>query len=198
MKKLTKIMVASLLTLTVATGCGTTEKTAQNDEHAGHDHPATNNGGSGSTGHPAGAQAEAYKTLKVGESVKLTTIGDLQEATANKTSLPAFLMNKNAKMKDSYKAAVENVDILQYIPCYCGCGEHAGHMSNAECFVRDVRPDGVVVWDDHGTRCDTCMNIALKAAEMKEEGKTVKEIRTYIDEKYKKGYAKPTPTPMPS
>jgi Protein of unknown function with PCYCGC motif len=37
----------------------------------------------------------------------------------------------------------------------------------------------------------------LKSIKMKQEGKSIKEIRHYIDEKYKEGYAKPTKTPMP-
>jgi hypothetical protein len=32
---------------------------------------------------------------------------------------------------------------------------------------------------------------------MKKQGKSVQEIRKFIDEKYKEGYAKPTQTPMP-
>ena len=31
---------------------------------------------------------------------------------------------------------------------------------------------------------------------MKQKGKTTLEIRNYIDNKYKEGYGKPTPTPM--
>ena len=32
---------------------------------------------------------------------------------------------------------------------------------------------------------------------MKQKGKSTLEIRNYIDNKYKEGYGKPTPTPMP-
>ena len=32
---------------------------------------------------------------------------------------------------------------------------------------------------------------------MKQKGKSTLEIRKYIDNKYKEGYGKPTPTPMP-
>ncbi|TCP55512.1 uncharacterized protein with PCYCGC motif [Tumebacillus sp. BK434] len=195
MKKMTKIVFAGLMAMTLATGCGRAD-TATSDEHAGHsDHGQT---GPVKGQHPAGAQAEAYKALKVGESVKLTAIGDIQEVTAGAKSYPQFLIKTNTKIKQSYAAAIDNLDVLKNMPCYCGCGDHAGHKSNAECFVKDVRANGEVVWDDHGTRCDTCMNIALESAELKKEGKTVKEIRTIIDNKYKEGYAKPTPTPMPS
>jgi hypothetical protein len=41
------------------------------------------------------------------------------------------------------------------------------------------------------------MEIAAVSAKLSEEGKSAKEIRTYIDEAFKEGYAKPTPTPMP-
>jgi hypothetical protein len=188
-----KFLFAGLLAAAIVTGCGTSDQPVAGEDHSQHQ----TQGGTTQKGHPAGEQAEAYKTLKVGEQVKLKAIGDIQEATASKSDLPKFLMQKNSKIVDSYKAAVENLDVLQYIPCYCGCGDHAGHKNNAECFVKDIRPDGVVVWDDHGTRCDTCMNIALKSAEMKKQGKSVQEIRKFIDEKYKEGYAKPTQTPMP-
>ncbi|ARU61811.1 hypothetical protein CBW65_12810 [Tumebacillus avium] len=197
MNKMTKIVFAGMMVMTIATGCGTSDQAATTDEHAGHSDHGTQ-GGPVKGQHPAGAQAEAYKSLKVGESVKLTAIGDIQEVTAGAKSYPQFLIQKNTKIKQAYVAAVENVDVLKNMPCYCGCGDHAGHKSNAECFVKDVRANGEVVWDDHGTRCDTCMNIALESAELKKEGKTVKEIRDIIDAKYKEGYAKPTPTPMPS
>ena len=36
-----------------------------------------------------------------------------------------------------------------------------------------------------------------RIASMKQKGKSTLEIRNYIDNKYKEGYGKPTPTPMP-
>jgi hypothetical protein len=42
------------------------------------------------------------------------------------------------------------------------------------------------------------MEIAVISSKLKEAGKTTKEIRDYIDNAYKEGYGKPTPTPMPS
>lgn len=76
--------------------------------------------------------------------------------------------------------------------------ESAGHESNLDCFIHAIHPDGSVVWDDHGTRCGVCLQIAAESIKMQREGKAVKEFRAYIDEKYREGYAKPTPTPMPS
>ncbi|MGO0058548.1 PCYCGC motif-containing (lipo)protein [Brevibacillus fluminis] len=123
--------------------------------------------------------------------------GDLQEVTASITTLPTFLDKVEPQIKDIYQIAAGVQDVLKSIPCYCGCGESAGHLHNGNCFIKEVKQDGSVVWDDHGTRCNTCMEIAVISAKMTKDGKTPKEIRTYIDQQYKEGYAKPTPTPMP-
>ncbi|MGD8192518.1 PCYCGC motif-containing (lipo)protein [Brevibacillus ginsengisoli] len=123
--------------------------------------------------------------------------GDLQETTASIKQLPNFLNTVDPQIKEVYRIAGDNLDVLKWMPCYCGCADSAGHEHNAHCFVKEVQADGSVVWDDHGTRCGTCMEIAAISAKMKQEGKSLKEIRNTIDDQYKTGYSKPTPTPMP-
>lgn len=124
--------------------------------------------------------------------------GDLQEVTASAKELPTFLDGKSDEMRTIYALAAQEKDVLTWIPCYCGCGESAGHESNLNCFINEVKEDGSIVWDDHGTRCGVCLEIAVESAKMDSEGKSLTEIRNTIDEKYKTGYAKPTPTPMPT
>ncbi|HBZ82505.1 MULTISPECIES: PCYCGC domain-containing protein [Brevibacillus] len=124
--------------------------------------------------------------------------GDLQELTASVDQLPKFLDNQDPVIIESYKIAGANRELLKSIPCYCGCGESAGHMHNGNCFIKEEKSDGSIVWDDHGTRCGVCMEIAVISSKLKQAGKSTKEIREYIDNNYKEGYGKPTPTPMPS
>ncbi|MBP2000328.1 hypothetical protein J2Z69_001347 [Paenibacillus shirakamiensis] len=124
--------------------------------------------------------------------------GDLQETTASLTTLPAFLNQTSTLVKEGYLAAAAHVDVLTSIPCYCGCGKSAGHQSNLNCFISKVQSDGTVIWDDHGTRCNVCIETAMLTAEMKKQGKTTSEIRQFIDDRYQEGYAKPTPTPAPA
>lgn len=125
--------------------------------------------------------------------------GDLQEITASVDTLPAFLDDKPEDMRLVYQIAGNATDILHSMPCYCGCGESAGHQSNMNCFVDEIREDGSVVWDDHGTRCLVCLEIAVKSAQMSKDGKSLKEIRDAIDAEYGSGgYAEPTNTPMPA
>lgn len=124
--------------------------------------------------------------------------GDLQEKTASADILPSFLDNQDPVIIESYKIAGANRELLKSIPCFCGCGESAGHLHNGNCFIKEELEDGSIVWDDHGTRCGVCMEIAVISSKLKEAGKTPLEIREYIDSAYKEGYGKPTPTPMPS
>jgi hypothetical protein len=124
--------------------------------------------------------------------------GDLQEVTASTDVLPSFLDDKPEDMRLVYQVAATATDIIEWMPCYCGCGESANHGSNLNCFIDEIREDGSVVWDDHSTRCQVCLDTAVDSVMMMQEGKSLKEIRTIIDETYKEGYAKPTDTPMPS
>ncbi|MDN4606414.1 PCYCGC motif-containing (lipo)protein [Sporosarcina highlanderae] len=140
---------------------------------------------------------EKEKHLAVGHERHLPN-GDLQEATESATVLPKFLEGKPEEMRLVYQVAASASDILEYMPCYCGCGESAGHGNNLNCFVDEIREDGSVIWDDHGTRCLVCLEIAVQSVQMKQEGKSMKEIREFIDEMYKEGYAEPTDTPMPA
>jgi len=124
--------------------------------------------------------------------------GDLQELTASADVLPSFLDQQTDELKLVYQAAGKSHEILEWIPCYCGCAESAGHTSNKNCFINKVNEDGSIVWDDHGTRCLVCVEIAVQSIKMTQEGKTLREIREFIDGTYKEGYAAPTDTPMPA
>lgn len=124
--------------------------------------------------------------------------GDIQETTTSIMELPAFLDDQDETIRNVYQVAAQHQDLLQYIPCYCGCAESANHESNLHCFIGDSSTDDLIVWDDHSTRCGLCLETAAESIIMQREGKTVEEIRQYIDEKYEEGYPEPTPTPTPT
>jgi hypothetical protein len=138
-----------------------------------------------------GKQAEDHSTHADHAS------SDLREQTKSASVLPTFLNGQKEEIRLVYQLAGQSTQLLQWIPCYCGCGESVGHTSNMNCFIKEVKSDGSVVWDDHGTRCGVCLEIAVQSVKMKSEGKTDIEIRQFIDNTYKTGYAKPTDTPMP-
>jgi len=50
--------------------------------------------------------------------------------------LPADIRKAPDDVREAYRFAIANRDVLRYIPCYCGCGEQ-GHTSNASCYFQD-------------------------------------------------------------
>ncbi len=51
-------------------------------------------------------------------------------------------------VREAYRFAVANPDVLAQLPCYCGCG-NMGHTSNRDCFIQQINPDGSVIFGDH-------------------------------------------------
>ena len=97
-----------------------------------------------------------------------------------------------------YEFAARHPEVLQYVPCYCGC-ERDGHNGNHDCFVRSRASNGrVAEWDTHGIGCTICVDVARDAMTMHEAGATAAQIRTAIDGKYGGRYPSSTPTPRPT
>ena len=59
---------------------------------------------------------------------------------------PEQFHKASATIQEAYRFAVANQDLLQWMPCFCGCGEW-GHTSNADCYVQEMRSDGSVLLD---------------------------------------------------
>ncbi|MCW1048944.1 PCYCGC domain-containing protein (plasmid) [Priestia megaterium] len=119
---------------------------------------------------------------------------DVREETESQT-LPTFLSEKPDNIKIVYTEVSKNKKLLENIPCYCGSGEAEGHKSNYDCFIKENKDNGRVVWDDHATKSRICPNIASQAIVDYNDGKSIKEIRQGVEDKFKEGYPNPTPTP---
>ncbi len=52
------------------------------------------------------------------------------------------------EVKEAYEIAIHDGDLLQNMPCYCGCGE-VGHEHNQHCFVTEI-DDQVAYIDQMG------------------------------------------------
>jgi Protein of unknown function with PCYCGC motif len=96
-----------------------------------------------------------------------------------------------------YEFAARHPEVLQYVPCYCGC-ERAGHNGNHDCFVKSRTANGAVSeWDAHGMGCTICIDVARDAMTLFNSGSSVTQIRTLIDQKYGSHFPSSTPTPQP-
>jgi hypothetical protein len=87
-----------------------------------------------------------------------------------------------AYIKDAFLFAAQHPEVLDYMPCYCGCDRALGHRSNTACFVsaRDSRGK-VTQWVPHGVICEVCQDVAHTAMQMHNSGATTAAIRAEID-----------------
>lgn len=118
--------------------------------------------------------------------------GDMQMSSHD---MPDYVQQSPPRVREAYEFAVENPFALEFQPCYCGCGA-MGHVNNQDCFVKDIQPNGEVVYDNHAAGCGICVDIAQDVMRMTEEGKTPLEIRIYIDSYYSQ-FGPSTDTEMP-
>jgi hypothetical protein len=59
-----------------------------------------------------------------------------------------------------------------------------GHTSNYACYVSGVDGSGKVSYDSHALGCSICIDITQDAMRLLKQGKTVPEIRSYVDSTY--------------
>lgn len=106
--------------------------------------------------------------------------------------MPAEVQSAPSVTQQAYQFAVANPDIMQHIPCYCGCGA-MGHTSNYACYVESVEAAGKIKFDGHALGCSICVDITQDAMRLTKEGKSPQAIKLYVD----KTYSRFGPTNMP-
>jgi len=98
---------------------------------------------------------------------------------------PAEVQSAPVAVREAYQFAAANPDLMQQIPCYCGCG-NIGHTSNYDCYVASVDDNGGITFDSHALGCSICVDITQDAMRMMREGKNPQEVRAAIDAAYSK------------
>jgi hypothetical protein len=74
--------------------------------------------------------------------------GDLVQ-TVSAGQLPAFAQQAGAAVAEVYRfAASEDGKVLEWMPCYCGCGG-IGHQHNRHCYIKQAQAD-TVTFTSHG------------------------------------------------
>jgi hypothetical protein len=104
-------------------------------------------------------------------------------AMAALDDLPPEIKDAPAAVRQVYQFAVANPDVLKAIPCYCGCGA-MGHSDNYACYVSEVQEDGEILFDNHSLGCSICVDITQDTMRLLQQGKSVSEIKDYIDQTY--------------
>jgi hypothetical protein len=99
--------------------------------------------------------------------------------------MPAEVQSAPVTVQEAYQFNAANPDIMENIPCYCGCG-NVGHTSNYDCYVADVDAAGTLTFDNHALGCSICVDITQDVMRMLKDGKSPQDARTYIDATYSK------------
>jgi hypothetical protein len=84
---------------------------------------------------------------------------------------PALFTDEKARA--AYQTAKDIPDVLEQLPCFCGCMMNMGHKNNLFCFK-----------DQHGSACEICQDIALDARKMHDQGLPIAQIQENIRAKY--------------
>ncbi len=81
----------------------------------------------------------------------LTRDGSSDIVAKTSVKLPSFAYDQSAPQNapKAYQFAIDRPDLLSQVPCYCGCGQDAGHKSNLDCFIKERNGDKVL-FDRHG------------------------------------------------
>lgn len=138
--------------------------------------------------HTAGAQAQARVVPMKPDTGALPALPQVSFETPRPMAV----------VKQVYEFAARHPEVLQYVPCYCGC-ERVGHKGNHDCFIKSRAANGrVTEWDTHGMGCTICIDVARDAMAMFNTGATPAAIRAAIDSKWGSRFPSSTPTPKPS
>jgi hypothetical protein len=114
-------------------------------------------------------------------SIVLSTQENLSMASMD--GMPAEVKAAPVTVQQAYQFAAANPDVMQHIPCYCGCGA-MGHTSNYACYVDDVDANGTITYDTHALGCSICVDITQDTMRLIKQGKAIPEIKLYIDQTY--------------
>jgi hypothetical protein len=87
-------------------------------------------------------------TLSAGACAGSTRTGQQKLTLAPEAALPDFVQAAPPQVREAYRFAIANPEVLSVFPCYCGCGA-AGHQNNLQCYIKEVRPNGAIEFDNH-------------------------------------------------
>jgi hypothetical protein len=102
---------------------------------------------------------------------------------ADLAAMPMEVQSAPVAVQQAYQFAVANPDVLQHIPCYCGCGA-MGHTSNYDCYVAGTNADGSIQFDPHALGCSICVDITQDTLRLLKQGQGVTDIRAFVDASY--------------
>jgi hypothetical protein len=129
----------------------------------------------------------------MGDAMSLPTPEEIAAAWDGR---PDFVRSADRATQEAYAFAVARPDIVQWMPCYCGCAA-IEHRSNLDCFLKPRASGGAITFEEHASYCDVCVKTALTAKQMLAQGATLTQMRQAVDSQFGGNGAQGTPTQLP-
>jgi uncharacterized protein with PCYCGC motif len=99
--------------------------------------------------------------------------GDQSTVAAKSADVLSPTLFAEERTRAAYQVAKDIPEVLEQLPCFCGCMTSFGHKNNLFCFK-----------DQHGSGCSICQDIALDAKKMHDQGMRIAQIQDNIKAKY--------------
>ena len=116
--------------------------------------------------------------------VSLRGTNDVADESAAVVSKSAEVMSpalfNDERTRAAYQVAKDIPEVLEQLPCFCGCMTSFGHKNNLFCFR-----------DQHGSACEICQDIAFDAKKMHDQGLAIAQIQDNIKAKYSRYQPQP-------
>jgi len=122
-------------------------------------------------------------TALVGCGSTSSASSDHELKMAPMSMMPEAVQSAATVTQQAYQFAIANPDVIQHIPCYCGCGD-MGHTSNYSCYVKNVDAKANVTFDSHAIGCSICVDITQDAMRLTKQGESPQAIKAYVDKTY--------------
>jgi hypothetical protein len=110
------------------------------------------------------------------------TMSSMNNAQAAAWAVRPAYTHTTARTEEAYRYAMEHQAVLQWIPCFCGCGA-MGHGNNLDCYF-EPSASGSVVFEEHASYCVVCVDITLRTKQLAASGASLSTIRTTIDAEF--------------
>jgi len=145
---------------------------------------------------PSGHAAPAAPAAAATDPQMAGTGADLMPADASEAwaSRPDFT-RVDPQTEEAYAYALYHPQVVQWMPCYCGCAR-LDHRSNLDCYLKRAVPGQKTQFEEHASYCEVCVKTTLLTKQLISQGKSLREIRQAVDQTFG-GNAPGTPTELP-
>jgi len=150
---------------------------------------------------PTAAPATTTAPIPAGPADPAVPMGTMSMPTADEVAAawdarPDYVKALPDAGQAAYAYALARPDVLQWLPCYCGCAGME-HRSNLDCFFVRREAKSTLAYEEHASYCDICIKTANMASDMLRQGSTMTQIRAAVDSTFGGGAVPGTDTPLP-